>query len=60
MRSYSKKELACLAGVSCRTFSRWITLHRTELSAMGVSPRTHILPPRAVKYLCDIYSIDVE
>lgn len=60
MRSYSKKELACLAGVSCRTFSRWITLHRTELSAMGVSPTAHILPPKAVKYLCDIYSIDVE
>lgn len=60
MKSYSKKQLAYIADVSPRTFSRWLQRHRKELEAMGVSPHSHILPPKAVKYLCDIYYFSVE
>ena len=60
MKSYTKKELAYLADVSPRTFCRWLQRHRKELEAMGVSAHCHILPPKAVKYLCDIYYFSVE
>jgi len=60
MRSYTKKELAYLAGVSRSTFNRWLSAHRAELETMGVSLHTHILPPKAVRYICDIYSIDLD
>ncbi|WP_288318537.1 hypothetical protein [Xylanibacter caecicola] len=60
MRSYTKKELAQLAGVSDRTFNRWMARHRRELEAMGVGLHTHILPPRAVRYICEIYFIDAD
>lgn len=60
MRSYSKKELANLAGVSYSTFNRWLRLHRPQLEQFGMSRHTHILPPKAVKYICDVYAIDLE
>ena len=52
-----KSELARLAGVSPRTFSRFIVAHQAVLSAMGVGKHTQLLPPRAVAYLCQVYCI---
>ena len=37
MKSYYKYELACAAGVSMRTFSRWLRLQHVELSQWGAS-----------------------
>ena len=31
-----------------------------ELRQMGVSPSTKILPPVAVRYLCEKYCIDID
>ena len=58
-RFISKSELAKLAGVSPRTFSRYIASRQHILDAMGVSPQTHLLPPQAVKYICEDYCIDL-
>lgn len=55
----TKSELAYHAGVSARTFSRWLKRHTTVLNDMGVSPKAHIVPPVAVKYICEEYGIDV-
>ena len=60
MKSYYKSELAERAGVSNRTFSRWLRPHRQQLAAMGVTDKTQLLPPKAVRYLCDIFCIDLD
>lgn len=52
-----KSKLAEKADVSTRTFSRWIRQHRAQLEKMGVSPHAHLLPPHAVKYVCEEYGI---
>lgn len=55
----SKKQLAQLAGVSDRTFSRYLQTRRPILEAMGVSLHARLLPPQAVKYVCEDYCIDL-
>jgi transcriptional regulator with XRE-family HTH domain len=55
----SKKKLAELAGVSRSTFSRYLQSRRHILEAMGVSPLARLLPPQAVKYVCEDYCIDL-
>ena len=52
-----KSKLAEKADVSDRTFSRWLNQHRPQLEQMGVSPHAHLLPPHAVKYVCEEYGI---
>jgi len=55
----SKRQLAQLAGVSERTFSRYLSTRRSILDAMGVLPHARLLPPQAVKYVCEDYCIDL-
>ena len=55
----SKRRLAKLAGVSDRTFSRYIASRRHILEEMGISPNARLLPPQAVKYICEDYCIDL-
>ena len=59
MKAMYKSELAKLAGVSTRTFSRYLATRREILTAMGVSAKAHMLPPKAVKYVCEDYCIDL-
>lgn len=54
-----KSELARLAGVSPRTFRRYLATRRAVLEEMGISPMKQKLPPKAVKYICDEFSIDI-
>ena len=58
-RFISKKQLAKLADVSPRTFSRYLATRRHILDAMGISPKAQKLPPQAVKYICEDYCIDL-
>ena len=53
-----KNELADAAGVSMNTLRRWLNKNRDRLAHFGVSPRSQMLPPRAVKWVCDEYGID--
>lgn len=55
----SKRQLAKLAGVSERTFTRYLRTRRHILEAMGVLPNARLLPPQAVKYICEDYCIDL-
>ena len=55
----SKKQLAELAGVSPRTFRRYLQTRRHILDAMGISPKAQKLPPQAVRYICEDYCIDL-
>jgi len=58
-RFISKKQLAKLADVSPRTFSRYLATRRHILDAMGISPKAQKLPPQAVKFICEDYCIDL-
>lgn len=55
-----KYELAAAAGVSPRTFAAWLRPHRKQLRKMGVCDTAKVLPPVAVKYLCEIFVIETE
>ena len=59
MKAMYKSELARLAGVSPRTFSRYLATRREMLSRMGVSIHAQKLPPKAVKYVSEDYCIDL-
>ena len=59
MKAMYKSELARLAGVSPRTFSRYLATRREILSRMGVSIHAQKLPPKAVKYVSEDYCIDL-
>ena len=58
MKSYYKYELAEAAGVSTRTFGRWLSQQSETLAKWGITPRTQMLPPVAVKWICGQYGID--
>ncbi|MBQ6050557.1 MAG: hypothetical protein IJL35_08210 [Bacteroidaceae bacterium] len=58
MRSYLKSEIARAAGVSYRTFQRWLQQNRAILSEMGVMPRTQLIPAKAAQWICGQYGID--
>jgi hypothetical protein len=59
MKAMYKSELARLAGVSPRTFRRYLASKRAVFDEMGVSLMTQKLPPKAVKYICDEFCIDI-
>ena len=59
MQAMFKSELAKLAGVSSRTFRRYLATRRAILTAMGVSPFARKLPPQAVHYISEDYCIDL-
>ena len=59
MKSYLKSEMARAAGVSYSTFHRWMKQQSEQLSQWGVTPRTQLLPPVAVKWICRQYGIDL-
>ena len=54
-----KSELARLAGVSANTFRRYLNSRRGILSAMGVTPRAKMLPPKAVRFVIEDYCIEM-
>ena len=58
-RFISKRQLAKLAGVSERTFSRYLSSRRHIFEEMGINLHARLLPPQAVKYVCEDYCIDL-
>ena len=58
MKSYFKYELARAAGVSMRTFSRWLSQNTTFLAELGVMPTTKLIPAKAAQWICWQYGID--
>ncbi|MBO7068935.1 MAG: hypothetical protein J6W52_09725 [Bacteroidaceae bacterium] len=60
MKSRMKFEIALAAGMSDRTFSRWLRGHAAYMQSIGVKPTQRLLPPKAVKYICYELGIDEE
>ncbi|MBO4641503.1 MAG: hypothetical protein J5661_01405 [Bacteroidaceae bacterium] len=46
------------AGVSMRTFSRWLSQNTLLLAELGVMPTTKLIPARAAHWICGQYGID--
>ena len=59
MKAMSKSQLAAAAGVSIKTFQRWLVRHSEERALLGVKPRDKLLPPVAVKFIVEQYCIDL-
>ncbi len=59
MKTMLKSELAERAGVSVSTFKRWLAMHRAELQTLGVAPKSKLVNPLAVRWICDKYGIDL-
>ena len=59
MKSKGKSELAEMAGVSERTLRRWLKQHKEKLKKMGVPENCKVIPPHAVRYICEAYGIDL-
>ena len=54
-----KNELARAAGVSGCTFRKWLLTDKAVLTELGITAKQQLLPPKAVRYLCEKYDIDV-
>ncbi len=59
MQSYTKQQLANLAGVSPRTFRRWLIPYQQFLSDNHVTKHSRILPPQVVNRLVHDFCIDI-
>ena len=55
----TKSQLAAAAGITRQTFCNWLKPHEKTLRKMGVSPCAKVLPPMAVKYVCQIFDIEI-
>ena len=62
MKAMYKSELAKAAGVSDRTFNRWLhsPVIRKKLAALHLSKRQQLLPPKAVEIICKHYVIEID
>ena len=58
-RAMLKSEFAGIMGVSMQTFRKYIKPYASKLKRMGVTSRAHLLPPKAVKFLCEIMAVDI-
>lgn len=59
MKAMYKFELAVYAGITSKTLRRWTKPFDEELARMGVSSSTRLLPPAAVKFICEKLAIDL-
>ena len=59
MKAMLKSELAAAAGVTCDTFRRWLHSDAEYLRSQGLNPKTKILPPQVVRYLCEKSDIEL-
>jgi transposase-like protein len=59
-KSMTHTQLAECAGVSRRTLYNWLRKYENHLRGLGVTPHAKLLPPKAVRFICETYSIDVD
>lgn len=58
-RTVSKKQLADALGVSLPTLRTWLQPFKKDLEHMGVSPTAKLLNPKATKFVCEIFDIEL-
>jgi len=62
MKSATKSQLAKAAGVSARTFRRWLSTPdmQKRLEPFNLKPQQQLLPPAAVKIITEHYVIEID
>ena len=60
MKAKSLQQIADSAGVSVRTLRRWLVPHKQQLASLGLKPSMKAIPPSAVKYIAEIFCLDIE
>ena len=61
-KALTKHQLAKRAGVSLRTFRRWLAdpYIQAQLAPLGLKPQQVLLPPRAVQIISEHYAITID
>ena len=62
MKAMTKSELARAAGIKQNTLRNWLRdpYIRQQLEPLHLNPYSRILPPAAVKIICDHYVIEID
>ena len=62
MRAMTKAQLARAAGVCDDTFRNWLKdpYIQKRLAPMNLKKQQKLLPPQAVKIICDHYAIEID
>ena len=62
MKTMTKAQLAKKAGVRYSTFWRWMQNPeiQAKLAPFVLNKNQHILPPKAVKIICEHYAIEID
>lgn len=50
-------QLADCAGVSRRTLYKWLHPYKDKLHKLGVQPNAKVIPPKAVRFICETFTI---
>lgn len=57
-KSATRQELADAAGVSVRTFNRWLSPHMAQLEKLGYKSKMIIFTPAITEFICRIFAIE--
>ena len=55
----TRQQIACQAGVTVKTLSKWMKPFKQELEAIGLRPGMIVLPPNIVKWIAEKFCIDL-
>ena len=55
----SKKQIADALGISLPTLRTWLRPFQNDLKKMGVSPTAKLLNPKAAKFVCEVFDIEL-
>ena len=55
----SKKQIADALGISLPTLRKWLQPFQKDLERMGVSPSAKLLNPKATKFVCEKFDIEL-
>lgn len=59
-KSMTHTQLADCAGVSRRTLYKWLHPYKDKLRKLGVLPNAKVIPPKAVRFICETFTIDID
>ena len=46
--------------VSRRTLYKWLHPYEDKLRKLGVQPNAKVIPPKAVRFICETFTIDID
>lgn len=59
-KAMTHTQLADCAGVSRSTLYKWLHPYEDKLRKLGVQPNAKVIPPKAVRFICETFTIDID